>query len=429
MANVLAPPRPRATATGVLSQHDFSQSSGGTSTAALGGIQIVVEEELKGEDAKEERGGDDDNNNDSTTTTTNNNDNNTQESFTQQLLSMTQNNNELTQLGVDDDMYDDDEDDDDAGGSSQSQDYCHSPIAPIDPLTLPWGRLMPVGIGGGGGGSGHNDDGGIDNNYDNDEADEAPSRPSSSSSQQRGPTEMMPRPPTTWGGGGGYGTGVATRSRSPSLGGMAVESFSSASQHSPAPRIQFLGLKNLIPSDRFNEYVLGRSVKVRMMRKSVMKIRLKNDEWIIARIMTGRLLTSLVSVLFINQYLLSVFDSCHFSYHVCPHFFYSYIHNDDDNDDNRPTSPHRNWTRHNNSISSTTMLLRLLLWPRRNRKNTKSGGMNDAITSTPWFPTGTAASTASLATSKPLITTMTMAATTRHPTWRYSWRTLPGTAR
>jgi hypothetical protein len=71
-----------------------------------------------------------------------------QESFTQQLLSMTQTNNELTQLGGEDDMYCDDDDDDNNLRGSQS---CLSPVAPIDPLTLPWGRLMPVGAGGGGG--------------------------------------------------------------------------------------------------------------------------------------------------------------------------------------------------------------------------------------------------------------------------------------
>ena len=34
--------------------------------------------------------------------------------------------------------------------------------------------------------------------------------------------------------------------------------------------ITFLGLKNLLPADRFNEYVLGRSVKVR--KREILKI-------------------------------------------------------------------------------------------------------------------------------------------------------------
>ena len=135
--------------------------------------------------------------------------------------------NELTQLGVDDD--------DDNAALSQGND-CNSPM-PIDPLTLPWGRLMPVGPN--------------NNNTDNGTP-QFPSRPSSS----RGATEMLPRSPTRAG-------SIATRSRSPSMsnyrgGGSCDRRYGN---YSP-PCIQFLGLKNLLPSDRFNEYVLGRSIKV-----------------------------------------------------------------------------------------------------------------------------------------------------------------------
>jgi hypothetical protein len=265
MANVLAPPWPTSRTSGVFSQHGLSQSSGGNPN----GGDLKMEEE-----DDDEFGGVGDGN-----SSTGNkvaacprNDNHTQESFTQQTLqSMTQmtQNNELTQLGGDDDDMCDDYDDND---ESLSQDCCHSPISPIDPLTLPWGRLMPVGAGGGG----HNDDGGrcggnhLDGRVDDRGDHYHPTvRPSSSSSQQhqqqqRGPTEMLPRYPANSRGGGGGGTGVATRSRSPSLGGTTIAESSSSSS-SPASRAQFLGLKNLLPGDRFNEYVIGRSVKVRII--------------------------------------------------------------------------------------------------------------------------------------------------------------------
>lgn len=155
---------------------------------------------------------------------------NTQETFTQHEI-MTQG-NELTQLGMDD------EDDDEDMTQTQSQD-CNSPT-PIDPLTLPWGRLMPVGL--------NNNDAAAEGAGGDAAAAGAnlPPRPSSS----RGALEMLPRPPTRVG-------SIGTRSRSPSLGGGGN------SQGSPSPPcIQFLGLKNLVPSDRFNDYDLGRSAKV-----------------------------------------------------------------------------------------------------------------------------------------------------------------------
>lgn len=190
-----------------------------------------------------------------------------QESFTQQLLSMTQTNNELTQLGGDDDMYCDD--DDDGDNNLRGSQSCLSPMAPIDPLTLPWGRLMPVGAGAGGGGPLGDDNndvaaaGGSHNNgNDNDNNNETPSsRPSSAASLssvvQRHATEMLPRSPTS---------PVTTRSRSPSMGGgggpRAENIISRGRSTSPSTmRIQFLGLRNLIPGDIFNEYVIGRSLK------------------------------------------------------------------------------------------------------------------------------------------------------------------------
>ena len=264
MANVLAPPWPTSTASGVFSQHGFSQSSGGNPIG--GDLKKEVAEE---EEEEEEEGEFGDGNSIREDKVAAANEHNTQESFTQQtMLSMTQmTNNELTQLGGDDDDMCDEFDDND---ESLSQDCCHSPILPIDPLTLPWGRLMPVAADGGG----QYDDGGrnggnLDNQI-NDRDEHLPFRLSSSSQQQqqrRGSTEMLPRSPANSRGGGGAGPGVATRSRSPSLGGATIaESLSSSnSHHSPASQVNFLGLKNLMPGDRFNEYVIGRSVKVRII--------------------------------------------------------------------------------------------------------------------------------------------------------------------
>ncbi|KAL9180928.1 hypothetical protein ACHAXT_009733 [Thalassiosira profunda] len=167
-----------------------------------------------------------------------------QESFTQQLTQ----GNELTQLG-----FDGDDDHDGDAAYSQTQDGCATPT-PIDPLTIPWGRLMPVGP--------HND--GHNNNNMGGQIN-FQARPSSS----RGATEMLPRSPTRMG-------SATTRSRSPSVGGergggsnlggggnnngSGLGGGGGTSNPSP-PSIHFLGLKNLLPSDRFNEYVLGRSVK------------------------------------------------------------------------------------------------------------------------------------------------------------------------
>jgi len=121
---------------------------------------------------------------------------------------------------------------------TQSQDGIHSPT-PIDPLTLPWGRLMPVGL---------NDEEGMPPPMNNNGGRDY--RPNSS----RGAKEMLPRSPIR--------SGSVTRSRSPSPGRKSGERDDSFSQ-SPTPNVNFLGLKNLLPSDRFNEYILGRSVKVR----------------------------------------------------------------------------------------------------------------------------------------------------------------------
>ena len=130
---------------------------------------------------------------------------------------------------------------------TQSQDGIHSPT-PIDPLTLPWGRLMPVGLNEeeegmppAGGGRDYNNNGGREYN-----------RPNSS----RGAKEMLPRSPIRSG-------SSVTRSRSPSPSRKSTGGRDDSFSQSPTPNVNFLGLKNLLPSDRFNEYILGRSVKVR----------------------------------------------------------------------------------------------------------------------------------------------------------------------
>ena len=71
----------------------------------------------------------------------------------------------------------------------------------------------------------------------------------------REPIEMLPRPPES--------RTITTRSRSPSFGNE--NDCSQNSQNNEDNGLTFLGLKNLVPSDRFNEYVLGRSVKVRCL--------------------------------------------------------------------------------------------------------------------------------------------------------------------
>jgi len=133
---------------------------------------------------------------------------------------------------------------------------------------------MPVGGGGGGSGGplgddnndmaaagGNNNDNNNDNNNNNNNNELPSSRPSSAASSssviQRHATEMLPRSPTS---------PVTTRSRSPSTGGTGggSENTISSRGRSTSPstmRIQFLGLRNLIPGDKFNEYVLGRSLK------------------------------------------------------------------------------------------------------------------------------------------------------------------------
>ena len=175
------------------------------------------------------------NNNDNNTNIHNNNnqdndnDNNqdesqeTQETFTQQLTQ-----NDMTQLGFDSDNDDLEE------SQTQSQFECSNSPTPIDPLTVPWGRLMPVGLD-------NNDQGGANNGNGG--------RPSSG----RGATEMLPRSPLR--------NDASSLHEGDTMGGQLEGSRQSPSSQS----IQFLGLKNLLVSDRFNEYVLGRSVKVSLL--------------------------------------------------------------------------------------------------------------------------------------------------------------------
>eukprot|EP00574_Skeletonema_japonicum_P001056 CAMPEP_0201741886 /NCGR_PEP_ID=MMETSP0593-20130828/47038_1 /ASSEMBLY_ACC=CAM_ASM_000672 /TAXON_ID=267983 /ORGANISM="Skeletonema japonicum, Strain CCMP2506" /LENGTH=1254 /DNA_ID=CAMNT_0048236225 /DNA_START=144 /DNA_END=3908 /DNA_ORIENTATION=+ len=171
----------------------------------------------------------------------------TQESFTQH--EMTQTGNDLTQMGLfdDDDGNDCNDDDDDDANSRQPM---------IDPLTLPWGRLMPVGSNGvalpaaasavtqplGGG-------------EDNPAVASTSAATSSLRPSTREAIEMLPRPPESR---------TITRSRSPSLDTSSAaaktdDNDDGNSQHEDG--LTFLGLKNLLSSDRFNEYVLGRSAK------------------------------------------------------------------------------------------------------------------------------------------------------------------------
>lgn len=183
----------------------------------------------------------------------------TQESFTQH--EMTQTGNELTQMG----LFDDDDDDDNCN-DDQGNDNSRQPM--IDPLTLPWGRLMPVGSNEPSPNTDntHHNNGGINGTTTTAAAYSAgvgplntnvttASAPTTTSIRPstREAIEMLPKSPETR---------TITRSRSPSI-GDAAEATNNNSNYSQDEGITFLGLKNLVCSDRFNEYVLGRSVKVR----------------------------------------------------------------------------------------------------------------------------------------------------------------------
>ena len=202
----------------------------------------------------------------------------TQESFTQH--EMTQTGNELTQMG----LFDDDDDDCNDNDGNDDDDDANSRQPMIDPLTLPWGRLMPVGSNGvvalpssgvagaasaagesstttlGGGNNNNNTAAAAaaaaDISISTTAAETSSLRPST-----RGAIEMLPRSPET--------RTITTRSRSPSLdnGGRSSSSSNNNTNNNDNSQIDdgvvcFLGLKNLLPSDRFNDYVLGRSVKV-----------------------------------------------------------------------------------------------------------------------------------------------------------------------
>ena len=126
---------------------------------------------------------------------------------------------------------------------------------------------MPVGSNGG---SGNGDNISMANNSTTAAASNATTTTATSANttslqrpSTREPIEMLPRPPESR---------TITRSRSPSLdnGRLSNEndcsSSHSYSQNNEDYGLTFMGLKNLVPSDRFNEYVLGRSVKVSEVR-------------------------------------------------------------------------------------------------------------------------------------------------------------------
>ena len=147
------------------------------------------------------------------------NNNDTQESFTQQILTQTQ--ADLTQLGCDDGGYDDPF----ASQCTQGGGIGGQTPVPVDPLSVPWGRLMPVG---------GNNDGAIGDR--------------SGGSGTRLAAEMLPQPPERGkdgGDGGGEENDSDGRSRTPP----------------PNEGVSFLGLRGLRPGDRFNEYSIGRSAK------------------------------------------------------------------------------------------------------------------------------------------------------------------------
>jgi hypothetical protein len=187
----------------------------------------------------------------------------TQESFTQH--EMTQTGNELTQMG----LFDDDDDDANCNGNDDDDqdgnDNSRQPM--IDPLTLPWGRLMPVGSNEPSPNTTatataatsfadnmNNNNGGMNGTgttaYLNNNAAAVTTAAGATTTSIRPSTreaiEMLPKSPETR---------TITRS--------SRDEGTNNNNYSQDEGITFLGLKNLVCSDRFNEYVLGRSVKVR----------------------------------------------------------------------------------------------------------------------------------------------------------------------
>jgi len=227
-----------------------SESVAGSDTAGDNNDGIVIGDR---DDAKEEIMTTSDNPNEEQPDDENNNnvdfeeeEPETQESFTQH--EMTQTGNELTQMG----LFDDDDDGNDCNDDDDEDANSRQPM--IDPLTLPWGRLMPVGSNG-------------DNTVavSTAAASIAAAATSSLRPSTREAIEMLPRPPETR---------TITRSRSPSLDNGRLSSSSSNSNHDISNSqsedgLTFLGLNNLLPSDRFNEYVLGRSAKVSLLSFSL----------------------------------------------------------------------------------------------------------------------------------------------------------------
>jgi hypothetical protein len=133
----------------------------------------------------------------------------------------------------------------------------------IDPLTLPWGRLMPVGsnepspnttattfaadnMNNNSGGMNGTDATAYLNNNATAVTTAAGATTTSIRPSTREAIEMLPKSPETR---------TITRS--------SRDEGTNNNNYSQDEGITFLGLKNLVCSDRFNEYVLGRSVKVR----------------------------------------------------------------------------------------------------------------------------------------------------------------------
>jgi serine/threonine protein kinase len=138
--------------------------------------------------------------------------------------------NELTQC------MEDFEDTQDPFSQSQSQ---HAFIAetPIDPLTIPWGRLVPH------------------------------------ANHSRTSYELFPRRPLEH-------VGSATRSRSTpqriaDVVTASTAACSSSSSLNDYCGINFIGLRNIRPFDRFNEYVIGRSRKCDVV---IQKTNCRDDE-------------------------------------------------------------------------------------------------------------------------------------------------------
>ena len=155
------------------------------------------------------------------------------------MSQLTQNLNESTQICDEDDDMNDNDDNGIHGLSS---------LTPLNPLDVPWARLVPYHGGGGNSGATYDDNNNNDDNINNNNNNNNNNINNNSgrNTVSSDPIDLLPRDPIRH-------IGSATRSRS------IINNEYTAADNSNNGIISFLGLHDLRASDRFNEYVIGRS--------------------------------------------------------------------------------------------------------------------------------------------------------------------------